>query len=69
MKPTFISAVIALFLLQLISGCTPESDDQKKTKTVFDPQLQALEKAKQVEDVIKKAKQDQDNEIKRQEIQ
>lgn len=68
MNPIFMSTIV-LLLLQLLSGCTPESDSQEKTKTVFDPQIQALEKAKQVEDTIRQAKQDQDREIERQETQ
>ena len=58
MKACARFSIFVLLALQMVSGCTTESEDTTETKTIFDPQIQALEKAKQTEGVLKEAEQE-----------
>jgi hypothetical protein len=68
MKTYPLFSVLTLLALQTVSGCTTESEDTRETKTIFDPQIQALEKAKQTEGVLKEAEQERAERMREQDM-
>ncbi|MBN1378188.1 MAG: hypothetical protein JXA04_03040 [Gammaproteobacteria bacterium] len=66
MKNHLLTAVILGFAFQLIFGCSPETDNNEKTKTIIDPQIQALNKAKQLEGDLQKVEQERAEKMREQ---
>jgi hypothetical protein len=61
MQPRTLFTIIAVLPLQFVCGCIAETQGKEETNTIFDPQIQALEKAKQTEDFLKQAEQERRN--------
>ena len=68
MKACARFSIFVLLASQMVSGCTTESEDTTETKTIFDPQIQALEKAKQTEGVLKEAEQERAERMREQDL-
>ena len=68
MKIHFLFVVILIFVFQFASGCSPETDNNEKTETFADPQIQALEKAKKVENDLMQSEQDRAEQMREQGI-
>jgi hypothetical protein len=56
--------ILTMFALALLTGC---GDRKPPEKTVFDPQIQAIKKARQVEQKVLDAAQQQRDNVERQE--